>query len=173
MLPVALERVIELLREFAGSRKTSLQILLLGGLALQHYGMKDRATIDVDAEVEGEMEEVFTFLKANNIPADMGENISGWSVVAMPQGYRERAIEIYRDAFLKVKVLHPLDFIIAKLRRFTEEDIEDAIFVARKYHVEAAEIKRSAEIAIRNSPRDTALFVFRKNVDIFLSRLQS
>jgi hypothetical protein len=59
------------------------------------------------------------------------------------------------------------------LRRFTEEDIEDAIFVARKYNVEAAEIKRSAEVAIRNSPRDTALFVVRKNVDIFITKLQN
>lgn len=172
MLPVNLERVIELLKEFALSRRSNLQVILLGGLALQYYGMKDRVTVDIDAEIKGDIEGVFNFLKSKNIPADIGENISGWSVVAMPPYYEERAIEVYRDDFLKVNVLHPLDFIIAKLRRFTEEDIEDAIFVVRKYNITVGEIEKLAEEAIKNSPRDTALFIFRKNLEIFISKLK-
>ncbi len=90
----------------------------------------------------------------------------------MPPGYRERVVEIYGDEFLTVNVLDPLDFIIAKLRRFTEEDIEDALFVARKYNIGVKEIEKRAEEAIRNSPKDTALFVFRRNINIFVSSLQ-
>lgn len=173
MSQVDLERVIEILKEFAWTMEKSLEIILLGGLALQYYGMENRATIDIDAEIKGDIEGVFNFLKSHNIPADIGENISGWSVVAMPPGYRERGIEIYGDEFLTVNVLAPLDFVIAKLRRFTEEDIEDALFVARKYNIRIEEIEKKAEEAIRNSPKDTALFVFRKNIGIFISKLQT
>lgn len=108
MSQVNLEKIIDLLKEFASSRRTSLHIILVGGLAVQYYGMEDRATVDFDAEITGDIEEVFDLLKSNHIPADIGENISGWSVVAMPPGYRERTIEICKDEFLSVKVLHPL-----------------------------------------------------------------
>ena len=170
MLQVSLEKIIGLLKEFAWQRKSNLQITLLGALALHYYGMKDRATADIDAEVKGDVEGLFNFLKSHNIPADLGENISGWSVIAMPPDYEERVIEIYKDEFLRISVLHPLDFIIAKLRRFTEEDIGDAIFVARRYKIGAEEIEKKAEESIRNSPKDTALFIFRKNISIFISK---
>ena len=173
MSQVNLGKIIDLLKEFAWMRGSNLQIILVGGLAVQYYyGMEERATIDFDAEIKGDVEGVFDFLKSNHIPADIGENISGWSVVAMPPGYRERTIEIYKDEFLSVKVLYPLDFIIAKLRRFTEEDIEDALFVARKYNLAAREIEGLADEAIMNSPKDTALFSFRKNVNIFIAMLK-
>ncbi len=173
MSQVELDRVIELLKEFTRADKNRLQVILLGGLALQYYGMENRATVDIDAEVRGDIEGVFNFLRSNNIPADMGENVSGWSVVGMPPGYRERVVGIYSDEFLQVNVLHPLDFVIAKLRRFTEEDIEDALFVVRKYNIRGDEIETSAEAAIRNSPKDTALFVFRRNIDIFVSKCKA
>lgn len=172
MSRLTLDSIIEIFKEFARGRDISLEVILVGGLSLHYYGLEDRYTIDVDAEVKGDIEELFRFLKARNIPSDMGENISNWSVVAMPPGYRERAIDIYNDKHLLVKVLHPLDFIIAKLRRFTDEDIEDALFVAKKFNISANEIKDNAEKAIENSPKDTALWIFRKNVEIFLERLK-
>lgn len=171
MSHVEIKKIVELLKEFAATRKGKLRVTLLGGLALQYYGMQDRATIDVDAEIRGDMEGLFNFLKSKNIPADFGEDISRWSIITMPPGYGERTIEIYRDDFLVISVLHPLDFIISKLRRFTEEDIEDALFVARKFNVQAEEIKKSAEEAILHSAKDTSLFIFRKNIDIFIARL--
>ena len=173
MLRVELEAVIAHLKEFAWGERKSLEIILIGGIAIQYYGMKDRATIDIDAEIKGNVEGLFNFLKARDIPSDIGENISGWSVIGMPEGYKERAIEIYRDEFLTIKVLLPLDFVIAKLRRFSEEDINDALFVVRRYDISPSEIKEMAEEAIKNSPKDTALFQFRRNVDIFISMIQN
>lgn len=170
MLQVSLEKIIGLLKEFAWTRKSNLQIILLGALALKYYGMEDRATADIDAEVKGDVEGLFNFLRSHNIPADLGEDISGWSVIAMPPDYEKRVTEIYKDEFLRISVLHPLDFIIAKLRRFTEEDIGDAIFVARRYKIGADEIEKKAEESIRNSPKDTALFIFRKNIAIFTAK---
>lgn len=171
MFPLTLERVIETLKEFTKANNADIEIILIGGLALHHYGLKDRATIDIDAEVKGNIEALFNFLKHKEIPSDMGEDIAGWSVVTMPPGYRERTIRIYKDEHLTVKVLHPLDFVVAKLRRATEEDLEDAAFVVKQFGLKFEEIKETAEEAIRNSPKDTALFIFKKNVALFLSKV--
>ena len=173
MSPLELDPSIALLRAFVKETEGSLEVILIGGLAVQHYGLKKRATVDIDAEVKGDIEGLQNYLRAKRIPADLGENISGWSVVAMPPGYRDRIIPIHQEERLKVSVLDPVDFIIAKLRRFTEEDISDALFVAGKYHIDPARIKHAAEEAVRHSPKDTALFLFRGNVDLFLEKLQS
>lgn len=171
MFPLTLERVIETLKEFTKANNADIEIILIGGLALHHYGLKDRATIDIDAEVKGNIEALFNFLKHKEIPSDMGEDIAGWSVVTMPPGYRERTISIYKDEHLTVKVLHPLDFVVAKLRRATEEDLEDAAFMVKQFGLKFDEIRETAEEAIRNSPKDTALFIFKKNVALFLNRV--
>lgn len=71
----------------------------------------------------------------------------------------------------RVKVLHPLDFVVAKLRRATEEDLEDAAFMVKQFGLKFDEIIETAEEAIRNSPKDTALFIFKKNVALFLNRV--
>lgn len=92
MHQLSLENIIGILKEFVREKGAALYIILVGGLALQHYGMKDRSTIDIDAEVKGGIEDLFNFLKLKGIPSDLGEDLSGWSVVAMPSGYRERAI---------------------------------------------------------------------------------
>ena len=177
MSHVDLAKVLLLLKQFVTERKSQLDLTLLGGLALQHYGMQNRATIDVDAEVTtrtgrtSDLLELFQFLKAHQIPSDLSENISGWSVVAMPPGYKDRTVTIYQDLQLRVAVLSPLDFVISKLRRFTEEDIEDALFVARKYAVEPKEIEQAAEEAIAHSVRDTTLFLFRGNLRFFIDKV--
>lgn len=171
MSQIDLDRVIALLKEFAHHKKERLRLILVGALALQHYGLRDRATFDLDAEVSGDLEGLFQFLKEHQIPADLGEDISGWSVIAMPPGYRDRAVSLYEDAHLEVKALSPLDLIIAKLRRFTEEDIQDALFVAGKYNIGVADIERAAEEAIQSSAKDTALFLFRRNVQLFVEKI--
>ncbi|MFQ5900060.1 MAG: DUF6036 family nucleotidyltransferase [Thermodesulfobacteriota bacterium] len=171
MFQLDFEKIIELLKEFTEDKKEPLEVILIGGLALHYYGMKNRATIDIDAEVKGDIDGLFNFLKSKRIPSDIGENISGWSVISMPSFYRERTIVIYKDGLLTVKVLHPSDFIIAKLRRFTDEDLEDAVFVAKKFDLSQKDVKESANSAVENSPADTAIFIFRKNVELFLTHL--
>ncbi|MEW6324208.1 MAG: DUF6036 family nucleotidyltransferase [Nitrospirota bacterium] len=170
--PVALDRVIALLKDFVRDRQRPLEILLAGGLALQHYGMQNRITVDVDAEVRGDLEGLLNFLRAHQVPADLGENISGWSVVAMPPGYRDRAVTIHQDALLTIKALAPTDLVIAKLRRFTEEDIEDALFVATKHKITVQDVEQAAEEAVRHSIKDTALFLFQGNVRLFIERMR-
>jgi hypothetical protein len=85
----------------------------------------------------------------------------------MPPGYRERATDLVNQAQLRVRLLAPVDFIISKLRRGTDLDLDDASFVATRFGITLDQVRRAAETAIAASPQDTALFLFRKTVDLF------
>jgi hypothetical protein len=91
----------------------------------------------------------------------------------MPPGYRERATDLVRQDRLRVRLLAPGDFIIAKLRRGTDLDLEDAGFVATRFRITSDQIRQAAEAAVAASPQDTALFLFRKTVDLFCQSLPS
>ncbi len=163
---------VDLLKRFTDERQSPLDLILVGGVALQYYGMPDRATADLDAEVKGDVEGLSQFLTAQKMPADLSENFAGWSIVAMPPGYRERAVCVVQDALLTVRVLSPADFVIAKLRRFMDEDVQDALFLVGKHHLTPEAIQSSAEAAIAHSVQDTALFLFCKNVRCFVEMMR-
>jgi hypothetical protein len=165
------DHVIALLTDYTRQTGATVDVLLVGALALQAYGYQDRLTRDVDAEVTGSVEALAGFFSRHEIPADLTENFSGWSIVAMPPGYRERATDLVHQAQLRVRLLAPVDFIIAKLRRGMDLDLDDAAFVAHRFAVTATEISRAGESALAASPQDTALFLFRKTVDLFCQSL--
>lgn len=121
----------------------------------------------------GDLEQLVTFLRRHQIPADLGENMSGWSVIAMPPGYRDRASVFIERPGMRLRLLHPTDFIIAKLRRGTDLDFDDAFYVARRFTITTHTIQEAAESAIAASPKDTTLFLFRKTVNAFCSQLSS
>ena len=89
----------------------------------------------------------------------------------MPPGYRERSIIFINEPGLRMTLLSPLDFIIAKLRRGTDEDLEDAAWIARRYHLNAQQIRAAADAALAASLEDTALFLFERTVDRFCNDL--
>jgi len=161
------DQVIELLRDYIRQTGATVDVLLVGALALQAYGYQDRLTRDVDAEVVGSVEALAEFFSQHQLPADLTENFSGWSIVAMPPGYRERATDLVHQAQLRVKLLAPVDFIISKLRRGTDLDLDDASFVVTRFGITTEHIRHAAEAAVAASPQDTALFLFRKTVDLF------
>ncbi len=163
-----LKKIVKVLREFTEKERAPLEVIILGGIAMEYYGMKNRKTRDLDAEVKGNVEKLLSFLKRKGIPADIGEDISRWGVISMPPDYRERAILVEEDKNLKIKVLHPLHFVISKLRRGTELDWEDVYFVIKKYKLKKDELRNIAEIAIKNSPKDTSIFIFKKSLQNLL-----
>jgi hypothetical protein len=169
--PLNLDAVKGLLDEYIRQTHRSVDLILIGGLALQAYGVHDRITVDIDGELAGELEPLLEFLRSRQVPADLGENISGWSVVAMPPGYRDRTSVWHEDGRLRIRLLHPVDFVIAKLRRGTEQDLDDAQEVVIRFHLTSADIQIAANSAIQASPKDTALFTFRKIVDVFCQRM--
>lgn len=55
-----------------------------------------------------------------------------------------------------------MNFVIAKLHRGTEIDLDDAVLVARHFHLFTETIQAGVRDALASSPQDTALFLFRK-----------
>lgn len=58
-------------------------------------------------------------------------------------------------------MLNPYDFIIMKLRRGTEQDLEDCLNVALANQLSFEELDRYFENAMSNSIKDTAILNFR------------
>ena len=135
------------------------------------YGHPSRATTDVDGELREGVRTLKEFLSGHGIPANLGQSLSGWSVAAMPPGYRERATVFINEPGLRVTLLAPVDFIIAKLRRGTDEDLEDAAWIALRYHTNAQQVRDAADAALAASLEDTALFLFERTVDRFCANL--
>ena len=50
----------------------------MGGLALQASSFTERVPVGVDGELIGELNSLVTFLQEHDVPADLGENMSGW-----------------------------------------------------------------------------------------------
>lgn len=150
-----------------------MDLLLIGALALQCYGFRDRLTNDVDGELNGPLHPLVQFLADNGVPADLTQDISGWSIVAMPPGYRDRTTDILHQPNLRLRLLAPVDFVIAKLRRGIELDLDDATYVARQFELSPPTIEQAAAAAVAASPQDTALFLFQKTVDLFCRHLSS
>lgn len=167
------KHLIDLLSQFVRETGTPVDLLVVGALALHAYGISDRATRDVDGEIDGPLAPLLEFLTAQQVPADLTQNFSGWSIVAMPPGYRDRATSLVNQPHLHVRVLAPLDFVIAKLRRGTDLDLDDALMVVRHYRLSADSIQAGAKAALAASPQDTALFLFQKTVDLFCTTLSS
>ncbi|NPA58812.1 MAG: hypothetical protein GXN94_05920, partial [Aquificae bacterium] len=162
------ELLEETLKAFVRETGEETELILIGGLAVQYYGIQGRPTYDIDAEIiKGDLYRLYRFLASKGIPADLSENISGWSVIGMPEGYRDRTYTVFEDRKLKVKLLNPYDFIVAKLRRGTWEDVEDAVAVFKKFNLSVQKLDRYVESAIENSVKDTSILAFRKRYDKF------
>ncbi|MDT7044067.1 DUF6036 family nucleotidyltransferase [Candidatus Nitronereus thalassa] len=173
MLPLNIDKIIQELTQYVRQTGTSVDLILVGELALQAYGLTDRVTMNVDGELVGQLNELVEFLQKRQVPADLGENMSGWSVVAMPPGYRDRTTTFCQDSGLTLRLLAPTDFVIAKLRCGTEIDLEDAEYVVKKFSLSSSDIQKAAESAIAASPKDTALFLFNKTIKVFCQRLET
>lgn len=173
MSTLTLDRLMALLGQYAAKTGHPVDLLLIGGLAMLAYGHPSRATIDVDGELREGVRPLKEFLGNHGIPANLGQSLSGWSVVAMPPGYRDRATVLLDKSGLTVRLLAPVDFIIAKLRRGTDEDLEDAAWIAARDHVHAQAVHVAAEAALAASFEDTALFLFERTVDRFCRNLDS
>ncbi len=173
MQPLRLNQIVQDLADYHRQTGNAVDLILIGGLALQAYGYSERVTVDVDGELVGELDPLMTFLQQRHIPADLGENISGWSIVAMPPGYRKRTSIWHEESGMRLRLLDPADFIIAKLRRGTDQDLDDAEYVATRFNILSDAVQDSAKAAIQASPQDTALFLFKKTVQNFCERLAS
>lgn len=147
-----------------------LRIILCGGLATIAYGFEERATLDIDAEVNADFKAVEQLKKNIRFPVELTTDISRWSMIDIPEGYRERAVplNIVKTKNINVFLLSPLDLIISKLRVFRDKDIQDALFLIRKFNIKKNDILKASKQAIKQSPPSTELLRFEKSLKYFL-----
>lgn len=172
MPTLTLDGLQALLREYVDETGLAVDLVLIGGMAMLAYGHPSRATLDVDGELREGVRSLTAFLSRHSIPANLGQSLSGWSVVAMPPGYRDRATVMIDEPGVRISLLAPVDFIVAKLRRGTDEDLADAVWIAERFHITAPQVRAAAEAALAASLEDTALFLFERTVDRFCQVLE-
>ena len=171
MPTITADRLIALLEQFVKTTGQPIDLLLVGALAMQCYGLRDRYTNDVDGELTGPLQPLVTFLTGEGVPADLTQDMSGWSIVAMPPGYRDRATDLLSHQNLRIRLLAPVDFVIAKLRRGIELALDDALYIVRQFQISRGAVEQAAAAAIAASPQDTALFLFQKTVELFCRQI--
>lgn len=168
-------RQLEALRD---NLEGTISFVIIGGLAMQIYMGETssksatkqnsgyhRVTNDLDAEVsasEKDFNLLLDFLHKRKIPCNIGEDIDRWGIVPMPKGYRERA-RIIRKGKITIMVLHPVDFIYSKLRRSSQEDIEDIKAIIGHYGITKEDILKMKELI--RFPKDEATLLFNKIFD--------
>ena len=64
------KHLIDLLSQFVHETGSSVDLLVVGALALHAYGISDRATRDVEGELDGPLAPLLEFLTAQQVPAD-------------------------------------------------------------------------------------------------------
>lgn len=167
---MTVQELIGKLEEYAKLSGEKLVVLIVGAHALHFYGCRGRHTRDLDAEIlEGDLYQLRDFLSKCGIEADLTGNFSGWSIISMPPGYRERGQVVYDSPHLNLMVLEPCDYIVAKLRRGTRQDIEDALEVAKAVKDFSIErLNKRVREATEASVPDTSLLNFRKIVRHFI-----
>lgn len=148
----------------------NLRVIICGGLAAIAYGLEERSTLDIDAEVDADFKIIEKLKKNIRFPAELTTNISRWSMIDIPAGYRERVVplNITETKNVNVFLLSPLDLIISKLRVFRDKDIHDAIFLVKKFNIKKSEILKASKQAIEQSPASTELLRFKKSLNHFL-----
>jgi len=153
---------IDKIEAFAKSKKESIGLLVVGGLAMDFYGIP-RYTIDIDAEIKCSNKiyfELIEYLRKENISFNIGENISRWGIIPLPTNYMERAKNVYQSEYLTILILDPVDFVYSKLLRGTEEDFNDAAAVIRKYNITRDSLVEQERLV--QFPKDPETLFFKK-----------
>ena len=165
-----IERVKKLVNFLSKNTDENIEIIVVGGTAMSFYG-DYRTTMDIDAEILNCPEDLYKdsleHLKENKIQFNIDEDFDGWGMVPMPSGYRERATPVYKEGNITVKTLEPIDFIISKLRRGADIDINDAEkIVSRNNVTEKAIRERVSEIEFIKTEET---FWFKQRLERFIN----
>ncbi|MBI3597217.1 MAG: hypothetical protein HY203_08710 [Nitrospirae bacterium] len=167
---VAEEAIGKLVRAVEKTTKRPVEIILLGGLAMALYGRR-RKTRDLDAEIPALTgAQLGRLLRYLNIPADLSKDVSHWGMIDLPPGYRGRAKRLWRKGRITVRVLSPLDLVMSKLRVMRESDIQDALYLIRRFKLTRLQIRRAMSRMIKASIPSTDLFFFEKFMEGFLKK---
>ena len=92
-------------------------------------------------------------------------------MIDIPEGYSNRVVPFkkFTTKNIKVFLLSPLDLVISKLRVFRDKDIQDALFLVKKYHIKKPGVLKASKQAALQSPPSTEIMRYNKNIKYFLT----
>jgi hypothetical protein len=147
-----------------------IDIYLLGGCALIILGAS-RATQDIDFEIRGASDETIEriqqFCNDKNIPVNFSEDAGMWGMISINNN-RNTALPYSDFGKINVRILDPLDMSIGKIERFTDIDIQDIIFLIKKFSMKPEELLTVWAKALSKSTKSEKVFLFRKQVESFI-----
>jgi len=140
--------------------------IIVGGAALLLYGCSIRGTKDIDIEVEAgdlvSLNIAVQRIKDAGIPCDVTGDVSGWGLIPLPLGFRDR---IVKTDLPNIYILEPVDYVLSKLRRGTNIDEQDALSVMQAQGLNADAVRQRAMLI--ELPLDPVSFRFSQRLEMF------
>ena len=148
-------------------------IILTGAAAGALYG-RIRATMDIDfsakaADWENFSKAVDKTGTRTGITAQYTEDIDRWSSIAM-MDYRKHSYVYKKFGTVEVRLMEPSYWAIGKLSRYLDPDIGDLVKVFKKTGTPWLEVASVAGRALRESPKSTVCFLFRRQTEDFFKQ---
>ena len=149
------------------------RIIVTGASAGALYG-RVRATMDIDFAATAVNWERFskavheTSLRTG-IAAQFSEDIDRWSSITL-MDYDKHTYLYRRFGTIEVRLMEPPYWAIGKFSRYLDTDIQDLVKVFKKTGTRWQSVASIAGDALRKSPRSTACFLFRRQMEDFFKR---
>ncbi|WP_394752575.1 DUF6036 family nucleotidyltransferase [Crenothrix sp.] len=155
-LKVMVEKIATVLQSY-GYRGEPVKMILAGGMAMNYY-CGTRYTEDVDAVfsrkillpyedllvnyIREDGSEGFIYFDTNYTPtlSLMHENYEE-DIVLYSEAQIEGAPISHNDSVIQLYCLAPIDLALSKIARFSEQDVEDILELARRHYFSADELK--------------------------------
>ena len=176
--PLSLSLINRFFKILAGRLDQETYVLLTGAAAANILGQV-RPSMDIDFAVRikrgnrqawMKMEEAIQkAVQMTGIHANYAQDIDRWGLISL-MDYLKHTLPYQRFGTIKVEVLAPAYLSIGKMTRYLAPDIQDMIHVFRKQRTSHLLLSRTWGLALRKSPKSTALFHFQKQVEDFIRR---
>ena len=160
-------------KTLAGIYPRRCRVILTGAAAGALYG-RVRATMDIDFSAEtGDWELFSKAVKEvgmrTGIAAQYSEDIDRWSSISL-MDYKKHTFAYRRFGALELRLMEPSYWSIGKLSRYLDPDIGDLVKVFKKTGTSWKDAASVAGRALRQSPRSTACFLFKRQTEDFFKR---
>jgi hypothetical protein len=149
-----------------------VKVYLTGGIASWLWGGV-RPTQDIDFGVDPLSESIQKTLDTTSrtlkVPIQYASDLARWGMIDIPE--MTRGTELYkRFGKLSVYLLAPEKWAIGKLTRYIESDESDLLTVFKKQKPSLQKCLRVWKQALKTSPASSEQFLFKKNVQHFLTK---
>lgn len=153
--------------------KSKAEIILTGGAAAAILGGV-RPTLDIDFEVklanpkewETFQQAITATAKKTGIKAQFAEKIEQWSQVTLLD-YNKYKLFYKKFNLINVWVLDPRHWSIGKITRYWDQDVQDILEVFKVTKPNAWEVAKIWKKALNKSPKSSALFLVKKQIEHF------